>query len=317
MTFLQLEYALALKRLGSYGRAAKSIGISQPALSIQIKKLEEEIGLTLFDRSQKKVKLTGEGILFLERAQIVITQTRQLKDLALELAEEYSGKIKIGIIPTLGPYLLPLFIQKLNDHFPKLKVYAEEAVTEEVIHGLKEGLYDVGIISTPIETDINFTTLPLFYERFLLFVSSHHSLFNKDKIQLDEIQKRDILLLREGNCLRNQVDNICDLSAYDRSTSSLFYFESTSIESLCRIVEYKGGITFLPELTTLYFDSERESMIKELAGPKRVREISMIHLPKHLRANTIKQIGDIIKKSVPKKLLEKGNFDPVHTNVKI
>ena len=317
MTFQQLEYALALKRSGNFGRAAKSVGISQPAMSIQIRNLEQYIGLTLFDRSQKKVRITQEGEVFLDRAELLITQTRQLKDLASQLGEGYYGKINIGIIPTLAPYLLPLFMEKLNKQFPKLTIFAEEAVTEEIIHGVKSGIFDVGIISTPIESDVLFTFQPLFYERFLLFVSNKHPLFPKPKIDIEEVPKQDILLLREGNCLRNQVDNICDLKTQNEPSSTLFYFESTSIESLCRIVEYKGGITVLPELTTLYFDSERETMIKELTGPKRVREISLVHLPKHVKVNTIDKIGQLIKESVPKKLLKKGNFDPVHTNLKV
>lgn len=317
MTFQQLEYALALKRTGSYGRAARSVGISQPAMSIQIRNLEEDIGLTLFDRSQKKVRITEEGEVFLEQAQLLLTQVRQLKDLANQLGEGCHGNLNIGIIPTLAPYLLPLFMEQLNQRFPKLTIFAEEAVTEEIIHGIKSGIFDLGIIATPIESSVPFTFEPLFYESFLLFVSNSHPLFKKSKINLSEIPKEDILLLREGNCLRNQVDNICDLKNHHEDASTLFYFESTSIESLCRIVEYKGGITVLPELTTLYFDSERENMIKELKGPKRVREISLVYLPRHVKTDTIHQLGQLIRESVPKRLLKKGNFDPVHTNLKV
>ena len=317
MTLQQLEYALALKRVGSYGRAAKSVGISQPAMSIQIQNLERDIGLTLFDRSQKKVRITHEGEKFLERAQLLLTQARQLKDLANLLGEGESGQINVGIIPTLAPYLLPLFMEKLNQRFPKLTIFAEEAVTEEIIHGIKSGTFDVGIIATPIETEVTFSFDPLFYESFLLFVSQTHPLFKKSKIDITEVPKKDILLLREGNCLRNQVDNICDLQSQNDSSPTLFYFESTSIESLCRIVEYKGGITVLPELTTLYFDSERETMIKDLKGPKRVREISLVHLPNHVKSSIIQQIGQLIRDSVPKRLLKKGNFDPIHTNLRV
>jgi LysR family hydrogen peroxide-inducible transcriptional activator len=317
MTFQQLEYAIALKKAGSYGRAARAVGISQPAMSIQIRKLEQDIGLTLFDRSQKKVRITEEGAVFLERAQLLLTQARQLEDLAHQLGEGCFGTIHIGIIPTLAPYLLPLFMEKLNKQFPKLTIFAEEAVTEEIIHGIKSGTLDVGIIATPIESKVPFIFEPLFYESFLLFISNNHPLFKKAKIDIGEVPKEDILLLREGNCLRNQVENICDLKTQHNAAPSLFHFESTSIESLCRIVEYKGGITVLPELTTLYFDSERENMIKELKGPKRVREISLVYLPNHVKHGTISQIGQLIKDSVPKRLLKKGGFDPVHTNVKV
>ncbi|MEL7118276.1 MAG: LysR substrate-binding domain-containing protein [Bacteroidota bacterium] len=315
MTLLQLEYALELNRIGSFNRAAKNIGISQPGLSLQIRKLEEEIGLTLFDRSQKKIKTTPKGALFLEKAQLILTQTKQLKELALQLSEEYSGQLTIGIIPTLAPYLLPLFIQKLNDQFPKLTIHVNEVVTEEIIQGIKEGKFDAGIIATPIESTITLTTKPLFYEGFELFVSNLHDLYASEEIEVDKIPPKDIWLLKEGNCLRNQVDDICSLNQKKSTSSSSFYFESNSIESLCRIVEYKGGITILPELTTLHFDSEREPMIKKLAGPRRVREISIIHLPNHVRKEIIDAIGELIKKSVPKKLLSKENSDLIHTSV--
>ncbi len=317
MTLLQLEYALALQRLGNYGRASKSVGISQPGLSIQIKNLEEELGITLFDRSQKQVTATAAGEVFLERAQLLLTQSRQLKELANALSEEYEGKIDVGIIPTLAPYLLPLFISQLNEQYPKLKVHVKEAITEEIVQGIKTGELDFGIIATPIESKIMLSVLPLFYESFMLFISPEHQLYPKEKIEIEEIPISDIYLLKEGNCLRNQVDDICEVQDRAEHENNLFYFESTSIESLCRIVEYKGGITLLPELTTLQFDGDRENMIKELGGPRRVREISIIHLPNHVRSSFIKEIADLIQKSVPRKLLAKGDSNLIHTNVKV
>ncbi|MCI4669859.1 MAG: hydrogen peroxide-inducible genes activator [Bacteroidia bacterium] len=315
MTLQQLEYALALQKYGSYSRTATAMGITQPGISLQIKRLEDSLGLVLFDRTTRMVKPTEAGQLFLDKAQLLLAQARQLRELGKDLGEEYSGKFNIGIIPTLAPYLLPLFVQQLNESFPKLHITVREVVTEEIIEGIKTGELDFGIISTPIESKIKFQVLPLFYEKFLLFVSSKHELFETESIDIATVPPGDIWLLKEGNCLRNQVDDICNLNTRKRSPSTLFYFESNSIESLCRIVEHKGGVTILPELTTISFDSERESMIKELEGPERVREVSLIHLPNHLRSPFIAQIGEVIKGSVPRKLLEKGERDLVHTNV--
>lgn len=291
------------------------MGITQPGISLQIKKLEEALGLQLFDRSTRAVKPTESGNVFLEKAQILITQAKQLRELGKDLGDEFSGKLNIGIIPTLAPYLLPLFVQQLTERFPKVKITVKEVVTEEIIEGIKTGELDFGMISTPIDSQIKFQIIPLFYEKFLLFVSSKHELFEEEVIDVGTVAPGDIWLLKEGNCLRNQVDDICNLNRDKRNSSTLFYFESNSIESLCRIVEHKGGITILPELTTISFDSEREAMIKELEGPERVREVSLIHLPNHLRSPFIEEIGEVIKGSVPKKLLEKGERDLVHTNV--
>ncbi len=317
MTLVQLEYALAVQKSGSYGRAAKAVGISQPGMSIQVRKLEEEIGLTLFDRTQKKIRTTSAGEIFLERAQLLLTQARQLEELAHVLNAEFRGTLKIGVIPTLAPYLLPLFIQHLNEQFPDLNIHVQEAITEEIVHGIKAGEFDAGIISTPINTSLNLSIHPLFYEAFFWFVSNMHPLFKKEEIPINQVPLDDIWLLKEGNCLRNQIDNICDINAHREQNPALFYFESNSIESLCRIVEIRGGITLLPELTTLHFDSEREAMIKKLAGPKRVREISLIHLQNHVRKDVIGEIGELIKRSIPRKLLEKGELEALHTNVSV
>ncbi len=316
MTLQQLEYALALRQHESYSRAAKSVGISQPAMSIQIRKLEEEMDLTLFDRSQKKVKPTYQGKIFLERAQLLITQAKHLRSLAVELSDELSGTLNLGIIPTLAPYLLPLFIDNLNEAYPKLTLNVIEALTEDVIQGIKVGDLDGGIISTPIESRTTFTTVPLFYEGFKLFVAPHHPLSQVEAVDVSQIPVNDIWLLKEGNCFRDQVDNICELSRAE-SDHDLFYFESNSIEALCRIVEFKGGVTFLPELTTISLDSDREELVKDLKGPRKVREISLLYLPNIARQPALDQVGQAIQKNIPKKWLEKGKSEAIPTKVRV
>ena len=314
MTLQQLEYAVSLLHNKSYSRAAKTQGISQPAISIQIKKLEEELDLKLFDRRQKKVLPTEEGSVFLDRAQLLLTQVKELKELAHQLSTELTGELRIGIIPTLAPYLLPLFIRQLNEQYSNLKIRVQEALTEEIIQAIREGELDGGIISTPIESRTNFSISPLFYEAFMLFVSPDHPLYHKDKINVKDIAAQDIWLLKEGNCFRDQVDNICDI-ARASGEQELFYFESNSIESLCRIIEFKGGLTFLPELTTLHLSADREEMIKSLKGPKRVREISLVHLPGQLRTSKLTQVADVIRSNIPRHMLKRGRAEAIKTNI--
>lgn len=314
MTIQQLEYALALAKYGSYSKAARAVGITQPAMSLRIKKLEEAIGLMLFDRTQKPVRPTIEGTLFLEKAQLLLTQAEQLKDFAVGLKEEISGEINIGIIPTLAPYLLPLFISDLNREFGELKVHIKEMLTHEILEGLRSGDVHAGIISTPIQTRTRMITRTLFYERFLLFVSEKHELFPEDSVAVEDIALNDLWFLKEGNCFRDQVDNICEI-ARDSSRQNLFYYESNSIESLCRIVEYKGGVTFLPELTTLHLGTDREDMIKEIKGRPRVREISMVHLPNEVRAHVLDEIVAVIQRNIPVHMLELGEAEAIHTNI--
>ena len=314
MTLQQLSYAIALQRFKNYSRAAESMGISQPAMSIQIRKLEDETNLKLFDRNRNAVIPTQEGKIFLDRAQLLLTQARQLEDLVAELNENFIGELRIGVIPTLAPYLLPLFIKNLNKQFPRLKIHVKETITEEVIRLIKAGELDGGIISTPIESKVHLDSIPLFYEGFKLFVSMDHALYEKRKVNVKDIPIKDLWLLSEGNCFRDQVNNICEISRQEES-QNLFFFESNSIEALCRIVEFKGGITFLPELTTLHFSSEHEEMIKDLLGPKRVREISLVHLPNVSRKHKLEQLATVIQENIPKTLLKKGKSALIPTNV--
>ena len=305
---------MALAKYGSYSKAARAVGITQPAMSLRIKKLEEGVGLMLFDRTQKPVRPTVEGALFLEKAQLLLTQAEQLKDFAVGLKEEISGEINIGIIPTLAPYLLPLFISDLNRQFGELKVHIKEMLTHEILEGLRTGEVHAGIISTPIQTRTKLVSKVLFYERFLLFVSERHPLFAQQKVAVEDIALNDLWLLKEGNCFRDQVDNICEI-ARDSNRQNLFYYESNSIESLCRIVEYKGGVTFLPELTTLHLGPDREDMIKEIKGRPRVREISMIHLPNEVRAHVLDEVLTVIQRNLPTHMMHLGEAEAIRTNI--
>jgi LysR family hydrogen peroxide-inducible transcriptional activator len=316
MTLQQLHYALALKDSQSFVKAARTLGISQPALSLQVKKLETELDLVLFDRSKKRIEPTESGLLFLDRAELLINEARQLRDLANQLNESVAGTMRIGVIPTLAPYLLPLFINELNTIYSKLTIHIKEALTEEIIQELRAGTLDGGIISTPINSATNFTSMPLFYEEFKLFVSREHPLYQEKKVAIKSIPFKDVWLLKEGNCFRDQVNNICGITR-DEEAQELFYFESNSIESLCHIVEFKGGITFLPELTTIYLNDDKTEMIKDLKGNKRVREISLLHLPKHLRSPQLAEFSKIIKANIPKRLLSKGQALAIPTKVKV
>jgi len=316
MTLQQLRYALALNKYGNYKKAARSIGISQPALTLQIQKLEATVGITLFNRKTKIIQPTEDGERFLEKAQTLVTQAAQLQDFAIELREEFAGEIAIGIIPTLAPYILPLFISELHQSYPQLKVHIEEAITEDIIDEIKASNLHGGIIATPIQSKTPFQINPLFYEKFLLFVSYLHPLYPKDAIAVDEIPLKDLWLLREGNCFRDQVNNICEIAKV-RSAKSLFYYESNSIEALCRVVEHKAGITFLPELTTLHLGGERESMIKKIADQKYIREISMMYLPSETRRGTLDEVAKVIQRNIPKHMLDPGELKPLATHIRI
>ena len=206
MTLNQLESALALYRLGAFGKAAEYIGISQPALSIQIQKLEDEIDISLFHRTSNPITPTEDGQAFLLKAQEIISGVHQLQAFSQELKADFSGSLTIGIIPTLSPFLVPLFINDLQRDFPKIKFTIKEQMTEQIIQNLRHGALDVGLISTPVELS-GVTSVPLFFEKFLLYTSGETT--QKTQLEVEDIDQSQLWLLEEGHCFRNQVEKIC------------------------------------------------------------------------------------------------------------
>lgn len=273
MDITQLKYARELASKGTFSEAANALGISQPALSARIKQLEDELELILFDRSQKPLTLTIEGERFIEEAVEVLQRFDSLTNLGYELQDEVCGKLKIGVIPTLAPYFIPLFINDLNSQFPDLHVEIEEMITEEVVRQLKHGEIDAGLLSTPIVAKGVYFQ-PLFYERFFLYVAEEHPLYKQDEVDLKDFDMQDLWYLQEGNCFQNQVNAICQLARRPVPGQRLTY-NSNSIESLRRIVESRKGMTFIPELATLEIPADKEEMIKTIKGQAPVREISL------------------------------------------
>ncbi len=315
MNLQQIEYALLLQKHGSFSKAAKKGGLTQSAVSQQITKLENELGFSVFDRRQKPIQPTPTGRRFLERAQTVILEVQQLREFALQLEEEAEGSLTVGIIPTLSPYLVPLFINTLNEKFPKIKLTVREMMTTDILRGIVERKLNAGIISTPINSGIQFTTTPLFYEKFFLYVSYKHGLFGQENIDLNDIDTRDLWLLNEGNCFSDQVNNLCRID-HEKDFKPGLEYSSNSIDALRRIVEYKGGLTFLPELATLNVSPSQEDMIKQVKGKTRVREISLLHTVGEPKVHLLEKLSEVIRESLPQAMREKTGKIMVETNVR-
>lgn len=249
MNIIQLEYLREICLTGSFSHAAEKLRITQPALSLQIQKLEEELEFKLIDRTHRPLKLTEEGLVFYQKSLDILQQIDQLKDIAIELGDEIKGVLKIGIIATLAPYLVSLFVHDLKEKYPALQVEIFEMKTNEIISGLKMSNLDCGIISTPV-SEKNLSFEPVFYERFFAYVSEQHKLYSKEAIAVNEIDEKDIWYLEEGNCFQNQVNSICNIKANNQG-KRFFTYSSSSIDSLRHIVENENGITFVPELATI------------------------------------------------------------------
>lgn len=313
MTIVQLDYALAVATFGSFKYASDKKGISQPALSMQIQKLEEEIGIRIFDRKGSPIKITADGKLFLERAQEIVAATHRLSDFSLKLTEDFDGEIKVGIIPTLAPFLVPLFADQLLRDHPKFRLDIHEIITEKVVNGVRSGFLDAGIISTPIDV-YGISSLPLFYEKFYIY-STESYLMPDIKVNLNKIKYENLWLLEEGNCFRDQINNFCDLNRIRQNKQ--FVYRSNSIDALIRLVDTKGGMTILPELSTLSLSETQEENVKTIAGKPKAREIAIIVPKNYDKERYIDKLKYYIQNNIPSSMLTSKGLEIVDPEINI
>jgi LysR family hydrogen peroxide-inducible transcriptional activator len=313
MTLNQLKYVLELVEAGSFSAAAQKLGLTQPALSLQIQSLENELDFKIVDRSRKPFELTPEGELFIEKAREIVVLTDSLADLSLELGEKVQGLLRVGIIPTLAPYLVPLFIGQLNSGYPDLKIEIQELITEEIVRKLNLGELDAGLLSTPLEAKVRVE--PLFYEKFFLYVSDAHPLYGRDKIKATEIDTGRLWYLSEGNCFQNQANAICPVSSPEQSGQ--LRYVSSSIESLRRIVESKNGATFIPELATISIPAELEEMVISISEPSPFREISLALSRLHSKERLVQVFKETVLRAIPDRMKRKPTGTGLDTKIRI
>jgi LysR family hydrogen peroxide-inducible transcriptional activator len=315
MNITRLKYFIELARSRNFSRAAERLNISQPALSLQIQKLEDEFEFRLIDRTKKPLSLTEEGKLFLSRSLKIIQLVDDLGQLSTEIEDRIEGTLRVGIIPTLSPYLIPVFMDTLNKQYPGLFLDVAELKTEEIISRLNYSELDLGILSTPVVAR-NIEFKPLFYELFFLYVSGKNKLSGQDKVSLTNLPTDELWYLREGNCFQNQVNSICKIPE-SHETDLPFRYSSYSIESLKRIVEFQGGMTFIPELATMNIPSDNEDMIKAIEDPAPVREISAAYLKATGLKKTARILLDVLLSRIPPRMKQKPEIKPLNTMLQL
>ncbi|MFZ5939750.1 MAG: hydrogen peroxide-inducible genes activator [Bacteroidota bacterium] len=315
MDINQLQYFKELVYTGSFTRAAANLDISQPALSTRIRQLEEELELVLVDRTRKPLVITEEGEKVLEIALEILQRVEAIREFPFQRMKEIRGELRIGIIPTLAPYFVPLFAGELNRQYPELELVVEEQITSEIIHHLRAGYLDAGILSTPVDAG-NLNIRPLFYEKFFLYVSDLHPLYKKASVSLRDFDPAELWYLQEGNCFQNQVNAICSLAGKGPAARPLVY-KSNSIESLRRIVESKRGMTFIPELATLMVPSEQEEMIKTLTGASPVREISLVYGPLYAKKHLLDAFTEVALSQLPASMKKTPEMWVVDSGIKV
>lgn len=303
ITIIQLEYITAVDTYRHFGKAAEKCLVTQPTLSMQIKKLEEHLHVKIFDRSKQPVIPTDIGALIIQQARNILRETDTLEHLVKHYYEEISGRLHVAIIPTLAPYLLPLFIGKMMRNHPNIQLHIKEMTTAEIIEALHKDQIDVGILSTPLH-EIGISERPLFYEEIKVYAQYKHPLITQKKIQTEDISKRkDMWMLSDGNCFKDQVINFCNQLTIDDEQIT---YESGSIETLKKLVETEGGFTFLPELATLEMSTRHLDQIISFDNPPPLREISLCYTRNHAKKEMIDILQQRIQEVVPEELLDKS-----------
>ena len=303
ITLTQLEYIVAIDEYRHFATAAEKCFVTQPTLSMQIKKLEDELGVIIFDRSRQPVVPTDLGAKLIEQARMTLSATQRIKEIIQEEQQEVEGTLKIGIIPTLAPYLLPVFIGPYIRKYPAVKVEVEELVSEEIIRRLKRDILDVGLFVTPYH-DEKIVERPVFYEEMLVYAHPDCVLLKKKEVGHEDIVTSDIWMLGNGHCFRNQVVNLCEMSASQHKNLP-FEFESNSLETLMRIVDVEGGFTLIPELALQYMSPEKKKQVRSIANTKPLREVSVIYSRHFTKQRLITLLCDEIKSVVPAHMLKR------------
>ncbi len=267
---------------------------------MQIQKLEDELGITLFDRSKKPVQPTGIGEKIIKQAQIVIQEANRIEELIKEEKGEISGDFKLGIIPTLAPYLLPLFLKSFTTTYPDVNLIVEEMQTQKIIKMLKEDKIDGGILVTPLNHK-GIVEWPLFNDPFLAYLSPKHPLLSRSLVSDKDLSLDDIWLLNEGHCFRDQAIEIC--KKVKGSKNKNLTFESGNLETLKRLVDQNFGYTLLPSLAILGMSaSEQKKKIRFFKSPVPIREVSVVYSRNYLKKSIIEALHKEVTSSLPKEL---------------
>lgn len=284
MTITQLQYVLAVAEHQNFTRAAQKVFVTQPTLSMQIQKLEEELDVLIFDRSKKPIQLTETGRKIVTQARNIVNESERIQDIVDQQKGFIGGSFRLGIIPTIMPTLLPMFLNNFIKKYPKVKLKIEELNTDTIIERLREGHLDAAIAATPLEMP-DVKEQVLYYEPFVAYVPQGHRLSNLGTVNVDSLDLEDMLLLEDGHCFKDGVLNLCKASKkYD---GEQFQLESGSFETLIKLSNEGLGMTLLPYLHTLDIHQKEQQNLKMFAEPVPAREVSLIYSKSELKMQII------------------------------
>ncbi len=291
MTITQLQYVLAVAEYKNFTLAAEKCFVTQPTLSMQIQKVEEELNIQIFDRTKKPIQLTDIGQKIVLQAKNIVNEADRIKDIVEQQKGYIGGEFKLGIIPTVSPTLLPMFLNNFIKKYPKVKLVIEELNTEEIIIKLKNGHLDAAIASTPLLEE-QLKEIVLYYEPFVAYIPESHKFSNKTEIEVSDLNVEEILLLEDGHCFREGILNLCKSKNF--TGNSTFELKSGSFETLIKLADEGLGITLLPYLHSLDLNKNNTYKLKQFAEPKPAREVSLIFPKTELKIHLIEALRQTI-----------------------
>lgn len=296
-TLIQLEYVIAVEQEGHFGRAAQRCGVSQPSLSNAIKNLERELSVVLFDRARSPISPTEQGLEFIEQARRVLHEARKLTHLSDSSRGIPSGKFHIGVIPTLAPYLIPIFAGDFALKYPQVQLRVSELKTDNIIRLLREDEIDAGLLVTPLH-EPQIIEKPLYLEPFYVYLSSGHPLSSQKEIKEGELEAETLWLLEEGHCFRDQALNICNVRR-ERSKIANLELASGNLSTLIKLIKRYSGYTLLPEMATYDLSEEEKVNLRPFHSPVPTREVSLVHSNRLVKKLIFSVLEREIKSSVP------------------
>lgn len=291
MTITQLHYVLAVAEHQNFTKAAEKCFVTQPTLSMQIQKLEDELDIQIFDRSKKPIELTEVGKKIVDQAKSIVNEADRIQDIVDQQKGFIGGDFRLGIIPTIMPTLLPMFLKNFIKRYPKVKLKIEELTSEDIIQRLSDGHLDAAIAATPLELEF-IKERVLYYEPFVAYIPRSHRLQSKDVITIEDLDIEDILLLEDGHCFKDGVVNLC--KAIKSSPDDVFQLESGSIETLVKLSNDGMGMTMLPYLHTLDIREKERPNLRHFNDPKPAREVSLIYHKSELKIQIIDALQSVI-----------------------
>lgn len=306
ISLIQIQYLIALDEHRNFIKAAEASFVTQPTLSMQMKKLEDELGVIIFDRSKQPIEPTAIGKQIIKQARVIYNETARIEGILKEFTGEVSGVLKIGVIPTIAGSLIPHLIGVVAKTYPDLKLSIKEALTEELVDDLASNRIDVGVVSLPLHNDSLIERL-LYVEKFRIYANPQHPSYANRSWDAEDLLEDKLWLLSEGNCFRTQAINLCSMSDDELNSMALSY-ESGSLQTLKRIVDLEGGATLIPEWEAGELDDESLNNLRAFRDDSAGRAVGLVYTKFYAKEGVINKLEEMIKSCIPNYVAENRNL---------